>query len=281
MAVFITSKFSNTFSILLKHSRGICISSYKLQETGTPKGDPTTSLEVKSEPTTDEKEEDSKYEQDIKTTILNASLPFVNEMGWSRNAIIAGAKTVNYPGTIHGLFPSAGSELVQFFYTQCNTKLANELKEEFGDVTKKQQSGSEIARIAIEKRLRMILPYENKWTQAIAIMSMPQNVPATLANLMTLADDICYYAGDRSVDLTWYSRRIGIAAIYKMTELYLIQDSSEDHTETWQFLNQRISEASAVNKFISTSDTVSNQAKETITSAIIMARNMLGLNWRR
>lgn len=55
-----------------------------------------------------------------------------------------------------------------------------------------------------------------------------------------------------------------------MTELYMVQDTSEDHTETWQFLSQRISEASAVNKFISSSDTVSNQAKETITSAIIM-----------
>lgn len=50
----------------------------------------------------------------------------------------------------------------------------------------------------------MIIPYESKWTQAIAIMSMPQNVPATLANLMTLADDICYYAGDRSVDVSLY-----------------------------------------------------------------------------
>lgn len=47
----------------------------------------------------------------------------------------------------------------------------------------------------------MIVPYKPKWPQAIAIMSLPPNVPTTLANLLTLVDDICYYAGDRSVDV--------------------------------------------------------------------------------
>lgn len=48
----------------------------------------------------------------------------------------------------------------------------------------------------------MVLPYKEKWAQALAIMAMPQNVPQSLANLLTLADDICYYAGDRSVDVS-------------------------------------------------------------------------------
>jgi rpsU-divergently transcribed protein len=55
---------------------------------------------------------------------------------------------------------------------------------------------------AVEKRLRMIIPYINKWPQAIGIMSLPPNVPSALANLLTLVDDICYYAGDRSVDVS-------------------------------------------------------------------------------
>lgn len=54
---------------------------------------------------------------------------------------------------------------------------------------------------AVETRLRMIVPYLSRWPQAIAIMSLPPNAPHTLASVLTLVDDICYYAGDRSVDV--------------------------------------------------------------------------------
>lgn len=50
-------------------------------------------------------------------------------------------------------------------------------------------------------RLQMLIPYINKWPQAIAIMSSPPNVPVALANLLALSDDICYYAGDQSTDV--------------------------------------------------------------------------------
>jgi ubiquinone biosynthesis protein COQ9 len=57
-------------------------------------------------------------------------------------------------------------------------------------------------RDAIETRLRMVISYKKTWPQAMAIMSLPPNVPTALANLLTLVDDICYYAGDRSVDVS-------------------------------------------------------------------------------
>lgn len=55
---------------------------------------------------------------------------------------------------------------------------------------------------AVETRLRMIEPYLSHWPQALAIMTLPPNVPTSLANLLTLVDDIWYYAGDRSVDVS-------------------------------------------------------------------------------
>lgn len=55
---------------------------------------------------------------------------------------------------------------------------------------------------AIQARLKMLTPYIHKWPQAIAIMSLPPNVPNALAALLAMVDDICYYAGDRSVDVS-------------------------------------------------------------------------------
>lgn len=57
---------------------------------------------------------------------------------------------------------------------------------------------------AVQERLRMIIPYKSKWPQALGIMSLPPNVPNALAALLTMVDDICYYAGDRSVDVSCF-----------------------------------------------------------------------------
>lgn len=106
-----------------------------------------------------EEESASEKEDKIKEKILRASLPFVHEHGWTKHAIsegskwqtdncpdlpimywcdsqnnancnFAGAQTIGYPGTAHGLFPRGGAELIQYFYVTCNQELAVALKKE-------------------------------------------------------------------------------------------------------------------------------------------------------
>lgn len=50
------------------------------------------------------------------------------------------------------------------------------------------------------------------------------------------------------LQMNWYIRRTGVAGIYKTTELYLLQDSSEEHKNTWEFLNRRIKDAVEMHK---------------------------------
>lgn len=124
----------------------------------------------------------------------------------NRNYDAVGAESIGYPGVIHGLFPNGGAALVQYFYSSCNRKL-NEIlrKEELAiqdDPSRPRRTPEQQVRDAVETRLRMLTPYAKTWPQAIAIMTLPPNVPTALANLLTLVDDICYYAGDRSVDVS-------------------------------------------------------------------------------
>ncbi|KAJ9582258.1 hypothetical protein L9F63_003387 [Diploptera punctata] len=220
--------------------------------------------ETSSEGSSSDSDQD---ENNIKNKILAAALPFVCEHGWTKHAI--SKVFIGYPGTTHGLFHSGGAELVQYFYVICNQQLGEVLKtrsEEIAADPTKRKEPTVFIRDAVELRLRMIIPYINKWPQALAIMSLPPNVPPALANLLTLVDDICYYSGDRSVDFTWYSRRIALAGIYKMTELYMIQDKSTDFEDTWQFLGRRIEDASHVNEYLQQSGEVTQVAKEAVTS---------------
>lgn len=232
-------------------------------------------------------ESDEEYEKNIKTKILNASLNYVHNLGWSQQAISAGAESIGYPGIIHGMFPNRGADLVHHFYLTCNTELNKILKEQ-ADVaqtnSKEKKAFEKQIRDVVEIRLRMVIPYKKTWPQALALMSLPPNAPKSLANLLTLVDDICYYAGDRSVDINWYTRRIVLAGIYKTTELYMLQDQSEDHKHTWQFLERRIKDATQIRAIlsdISLPDQALSRAAEGASAAFVTARNILGLNWNR
>lgn len=226
------------------------------------------------------KDEDDAKVSAIKESIMNAALGFVTTHGWSKQAIAKGAESVNYPSVANGLFPRGGIELVQFFYRQCNENLVEHLKQETSGAEKVIDPVS-FARKAIEVRLRMLTPYLKHWPQALGLMTLPPNVPTSLANVLTLVDDICYYAGDRSVDFNWYTRRVGLASIYKATELYMLQDSSPDFEKTWKFLERRIEEASIVHDFLVKSEGATSHIQNAVGSAFSTARNILGLNFER
>ena len=61
----------------------------------------------------------------------------------------------------------------------------------------------------------------------MAQLSSSSGVKDALGNLSELVDDIWFYAGDKSVDSNWYTKRMLLASIYKTTELFMLQDESE------------------------------------------------------
>ena len=48
----------------------------------------------------------------------------------------------------------------------------------------------------------------------MALKAFPINVPTALENLALMVDDMWYYAGDRSTDFSWYTKRGLLATIY-------------------------------------------------------------------
>lgn len=150
---------------------------------------------------TPEKPEENEKATIIRKQILAASLPFVELHGWSRKAITNGAESVGYPGVTHGLFPKGGIELIEYFNSEANKRLIDQLCKD-GEGRAGPPNPKEYAINAVTLRLMMIEPYLASWPQALALMSLPQNASNSLANLLTLVDDICYFAGDRSVDVS-------------------------------------------------------------------------------
>ena len=81
-----------------------------------------------------------------------------------------------------------------------------------------------------------------RWQEALAIMSLAENIPASLRELRDLSDEIWFLAGDTSVDTSWYTKRASLAGIYAATEVFQTTDESTNFKDTEEFLDRRLEE---------------------------------------
>ncbi|GFO05918.1 ubiquinone biosynthesis protein coq9, mitochondrial [Plakobranchus ocellatus] len=228
------------------------------------------------------KGDEAQYEFDIRQRILSASLPYLQEFGWTQKALEAGAKDEGLPPIAHGMFPRGGAELVHYFYNKCNQELVEIMS---ADVEEAKAKGETLQitsfiRDAVEIRLRMIFPYMDIWPQAMAIQALPQNAVEAWSNTLNLMDEIWYYAGDRSTDFNWYTKRISLYGVYKATEIYMVQDKSADKADTWAFLDRRLKDLKTIGSTRKACQQSTDVLKEAVKGFSIMGRNILGFNSR-
>ncbi|XP_061195871.1 ubiquinone biosynthesis protein COQ9, mitochondrial-like [Saccostrea echinata] len=252
------------------------------QQAGFSEEELRTSDEYSGEQEDEELPEETEEEFQTKQAILKASLPFVHDHGWTRNALAAGAESIGMPSIAHGMFPRGGVELVFYFYEECNKELSSILKQKVEGMKEKGEKlkTGPFIQDAVETRLKMITPYIDKWPQAMAIQTLPQNAFQAWTNLGRLMDDIWYYAGDKSNDFNWYTKRGSLAAVYKSTEIYMIQDKSEDYADTWLFLENRLEDVVKAGHLTRNLQQTGTVLSEGAMGMCIMTRNILGMNNR-
>uniref|UniRef100_A0A1A8JEG7 Ubiquinone biosynthesis protein n=1 Tax=Nothobranchius kuhntae TaxID=321403 RepID=A0A1A8JEG7_NOTKU len=235
-------------------------------------------------PSDQEQDEEYETEEQLQARILTSALEFVPQHGWSKEAIAAGAEILGLSSASAGMFSNGAGDLVLHFIAQCNSKLTEVLAEQHNQVQQghaEPKKTAEFLRDAIETRLRMYIPYIETWPQAMSVLLLPHNIPDSLKHLSTMVDDIWYYAGDRSTDMNWYTKRAVLTGIYNTTELVMLQDSSPDFQDTWTFLDNRIQDvvnmATTAKQVQSTGEAV----VQGLVGAAVTLKNLTGLNQRR
>ena len=53
--------------------------------------------------------------------LLEATLPFVPQHGWTMESMVRGARELGYPSVAHGVFEHGEASLVDAFLTKCRT----------------------------------------------------------------------------------------------------------------------------------------------------------------
>ena len=192
----------------------------------------------------------------IKQSILSESLKFVPGYGWSKQAIEAGTESLGYPTVTSGVIDDPSISLIHYHYQTSNNALAKIMQNEIEELTKSGQeiNTTQFLRKNVEKRLIMNVPYMSKWAEALAIMSYPQNAPSSLNLGLELVDSMWHLAGDKSVDINWYSKRLLLLGIYKTTELAMMQDRSEGYADTWAFLDRRFEDSKSLKDILGAPD---------------------------
>lgn len=93
-------------------------------------------------------------------------------------------------------------------------------------------------RAAIAGRLAATEPAKEAVRRGLAILSAH---PATSLRVTArTVDAIWHAAGDRSVDWSWYSKRMILAGVYGATLLFWLRDDSDGSAATLAFLDRRL-----------------------------------------
>ncbi|GLB04865.1 ubiquinone biosynthesis protein coq9, mitochondrial [Aspergillus tubingensis] len=187
------------------------------------------------------------------TTILSSALRHVPTHGFTRDALTLGARDAGFLDVSVQLLPRGEFDLILFWLASRRGLLRSKVENDALLQSSQQgaQSVDDKIKVLIMERLRMNVEVKDKLQDALAIMSLGENIPLSLSELHALSDDILTLAGDASVDASWYSKRMAVAAVYASSEFVMTRDTSAGLRDTEEFLTRRWADARAVKDKVS------------------------------
>lgn len=180
----------------------------------------------------------------IESKILTNALQYIPTYGFTSYCVTKSIHELKFPDSTHSVLtslPTGGSlefQLMHFWLKFQREKLNTYIIEN-QELLSKLTQYERISHL-INKRLEFNQPVISKLTHGISQLAIPYNLPQSLEELHNLSDDIAFYAGDKSNDFAWYTKRGGISSIYVSSELYMLQDTSLNFKNTREFVNNKV-----------------------------------------
>ncbi|UUX51004.1 COQ9 family protein [Nisaea acidiphila] len=169
--------------------------------------------------------------------VLDCILPHVMFDGWSRKALKHGAEDAGISASdLDRLFPAGVPDCIGHFLDRAD----REMVLEFQRRNPAQMKVREKIAAAVRIRLEQAAPHKEAVRRTLAYMAVPGQGGLGTRGLYRTVDAIWKAAGDTSTDYNFYTKRGLLAAVYSSTLLFWLNDTSEDHVETWDFLDRRI-----------------------------------------
>lgn len=174
---------------------------------------------------------------ELRDRILEAALPHIPFDGWSRKALLAGARDAGY-GTdeVARVFSGSAAEMIELHSTMADHRMAAALEE------------VDLAAMRIRDRIKTVIMVRLEQNaadreairRALAVLALPQNGPLAARLLYRTVDAMWHATGDTATDFSFYSKRGLLAGVYSSTLLYWLNDNSDGFEDTRAFVDRRI-----------------------------------------
>lgn len=202
---------------------------------------------------------------DLKDKLLDAALMGVAFDGWSDATFDAAIQDVGCDRTTaEALFPRKGLDLAIAFHARGDAQMVDRLKRE--DLLSMRFRDRVSA--GVRYRLEAVGAEKEAVRRGSTLFSLPQNAAHGAKLIWGTADAIWTAIGDTSTDHNWYTKRATLSAVYGSTVLFWLGDTSEDHADTWEFLDRRIENVMQFEK-----------VKAQVNSNPLASKLMSGPNW--
>lgn len=176
---------------------------------------------------------------EIRDRLLIATLPHVVFEGWRAVALAAGAADAGMDdaATLR-YFPGGAPEMVAHFSAWADRRMIEAM--DAHDIAQ-LRTRDRIA-LAIRLRFEALAPWREAVRRTVSWFALPFNAPLGAKCGYRTVDAIWHAAGDRSTDFSFYTKRALLAGVLGAAILYWVDDDSDDHRESWGFVERCIAD---------------------------------------
>ena len=187
----------------------------------------------------------------IRIDLIRAMLTHVPFDGWTWEALEQGAKDIGFEKKkttserlkiFKDFFKNGSIDFIEIF----SEIIDLEVKENYDLIESKPERVPEKIKKIIMIRLYLCNKYKEAVRSSISLTAIPINAKKSLNILYKTCNCIWRIAGDKSVDFSFYTRRISLAAVYTPTLLFWLNDKSNNNVETELFLDRRLKDISKI-----------------------------------
>jgi ubiquinone biosynthesis protein COQ9 len=162
---------------------------------------------------------------------IEAMLPFVPLTGWSMRTL---TETAGPDADL--LFTGGPADMIEAYVDLADRRM------------EAAAADIDMAALRVPARVRRVIALrfeqgrydKDAIARALGVLALPQNGLAAARTASRTIDAIWFAAGDRSADMSWYTKRAILGPIYAATLLYWLRDSSPDDEDTLAFLDRRL-----------------------------------------
>ena len=197
--------------------------------------------------------------KDKRQRILNEALKLVPFNGWTSDTLLNSVKAANLDENYAKiLFDGDVAKLVEFFINTIENKATSLIDKKYLDTLSVRN------RVAycVKTYLEAANIYKPSIRKTVAFYVSPIRFFDSFKSLWKIADEIWYASGDKSTDYNHYTKRAILSALYSSTLLYWINDKSDNHINSWAFLDRRIENVMQIEKYKSKAKDILKKIKK-------------------